>query len=480
MALQTRRPTGQPAWDLMGIAAGEKCGKSFLSAQASASEVVNRTFWFGFGEADPDEYGAIPGARFEIVEYDKSYNGLMAALREAIKEPRGEDGKPNLIILDKAGKVWEHLSDQANAAARRRAKKPEDRVGDVGEKEAVIHPDLWNQATNRWYDMIDLLKEHDGPVILTALLKDVVVMDAAGRPTKERMWKIEAQKNFAADMGCVVEIPRLKEVYVTGVRSLKFEPVKTGEHTKDNQFKDFTVEKLWGLLGLTAESNKKEHATIQRPGADRTQAVAEDVAAALALPLEQQIDALGNAWRKHGTEVLNVTHLPNGNGTAPASEVINAHVARIRAEIARAQQDAQGEAPAQPAQQEQSPRAQEQVVQEQEARAQEPAQGRKPSPIALLGDEIQGHAATLGTSPGEYVKPLLAQHEGAQRIKDIPVPKVLEWVAAQRPAVALRLRQNGEASAAEAVESYPAAAFGSWEQVATPREDASMREPVNA
>lgn len=70
MTFQTRKPTGKPSWPLLLAAGGEGTGKSYLAAEASASDLIGKTYWLGYGEQDPDDYGNIPGADFDIVEHD--------------------------------------------------------------------------------------------------------------------------------------------------------------------------------------------------------------------------------------------------------------------------------------------------------------------------------------------------------------------------------------------------------------------------
>jgi hypothetical protein len=237
MTIQTRKPTGKPPWPIVLLAGAEKVGKSYESAKASASDLIARSFWIGVGEDDPDEYGAIPGARFEIVPHNGTYASILSKLEEAKAEPR-IDGKPNLIVLDSGTRMWELLSDEAQARANARRK------GSNGE--AVIGHDLWNRASGRWYDLLDVLREHDGPSIITARLDVVTVMDADGKPTKDKTFKVKAQKSLPYDVGVVVEMPARGETYIGGVRSLKLD-VPVGEK---KPVKEFSVDWLWRALGV--------------------------------------------------------------------------------------------------------------------------------------------------------------------------------------------------------------------------------------
>lgn len=237
MTIQTRKPTGKPPWPITLLAGAEKAGKSYACAEASGSDLIGRTFWIGVGEDDPDEYGAIPGARFEIAPHNGTYAGILNKLQEAAAEPR-VDGKPNLIILDSGTRMWELLSDEAQAKANNRRK------GSNGE--AVIGHDLWNRASGRWYDLLDVLRNHDGPSLITARLDVVTVMDADGKPTKDKTYKVKAQKSLPFDVGVIVEMPARGETYIGGVRSLKLD-VPVGEK---KPVKAFSVDWLWRALGV--------------------------------------------------------------------------------------------------------------------------------------------------------------------------------------------------------------------------------------
>ncbi|ASN20666.1 hypothetical protein [Arthrobacter sp. YN] len=250
MTTQFREPTGKPSWPILLIAGGEKAGKSYASAKASASELIGQTYWVGVGEDDPDEYGAIEGARFLIAKHDGTHKSILAALRDASNQPR-VDGKPNLLVLDSGTRVWEMLSDEAQERANMRAKKTAEKWKKPydPDAEATIGPDLWNKATARWQDVMDVMREHDGPSIITARLDIVAVMDDKGQPTKDKTQKIKGQKSLPFDVGAIVEMPERGSSYLTGVRSLKLD-LPVGNKVP---VRDFSVDWLWRKLGLDAE-----------------------------------------------------------------------------------------------------------------------------------------------------------------------------------------------------------------------------------
>ncbi|HEX5347889.1 MAG TPA: hypothetical protein VFW64_12445 [Pseudonocardiaceae bacterium] len=280
MTVKTRKPTGLPTWPILLLAGAEKAGKTYSAAEASASDLIGRTLWVGVGEDDPDEYGALPGARFEIVEHDGTYRGILAALTACATEPpQGGKSKgavvPNLIVLDSATRLWELLCDEqqhvANERARRKAEKYEKPLPD---EDATITMDQWNTAKQRWAHCLDVLRGHQGPSIVTARLEEVTVLDKSGQPTKDRTWKVKAEKGLPFDVGAIVEMPRRGESYLVGVRSLRFKPAESGR----TEYKPFTVDKLWRDLGVAEGVGERRHAHVDaedKPAAEADVARAE-------------------------------------------------------------------------------------------------------------------------------------------------------------------------------------------------------------
>lgn len=263
--MKTRQPTGKPSWPIILLAGAEKAGKTYHAAQASASELVGRTFWVGVGEDDPDEYGAIDGARFEIVEHDGTYRAILAALTEAAAEP-SEPGVPNLIVLDSATRLWDLLCDEQQAVANARAKRRAEQYSKpLPDQDATITMDQWNTAKQRWAHIIDTLRDHQGPSLVTARLDVVTVMNDKGEPTKDRASRVKAEKSLPFDVGAIVEMPAVGEAWLRGVRSLRFKPGDTGKA----EFPDFTVDALWRRLGLSddvgARSHSGAHVTAPTP-----------------------------------------------------------------------------------------------------------------------------------------------------------------------------------------------------------------------
>lgn len=255
MSIATRRPSGKPSWPILLLAGREGAGKSWAAASASASELVGRTLWIGIGEDDPDEYGAIPGADFEIVEHDGTYPGIIAAVRAAVAEPQGD--LPTLIVVDSMTRLWNLIGDNMQAIANQRAKGKRN----AGTGDYAISMDLWNTAASQWTDVMDALRIHQGPVLLTARLDEVVVMDD-GKPSSERSWKVQGHKSLPFDAAAVIQLRERGQFLLTKVKSARH------QLEGPSNMPGFTVDSFWRTLGLgDTETGERAHATVHSDAA---------------------------------------------------------------------------------------------------------------------------------------------------------------------------------------------------------------------
>lgn len=248
--LKTRRPTGKPPWPMLLVAGVEKAGKSYGAALFSASDLIDRTLWIEIGEGAADQYGAIPGARYEIVEHDGTYRSIAESVAAAVAEPR-ENGRPHAIVIDSMTELWDMLSDEAQLKANERAKAKaaaERKPTPVGEAQITV--DLWNVAKKRWRRILDALRVYDGPVILLTRLESVAVMDG-NAPAKNgaREWKVRAEKNLPFEADAIVKMVAPQECFLTGVRSTVLQ-VPPGTQLPLPQF---TIDGLLRKMGLDAE-----------------------------------------------------------------------------------------------------------------------------------------------------------------------------------------------------------------------------------
>ncbi|MFI7415388.1 hypothetical protein ACIBU0_42810 [Streptomyces sp. NPDC049627] len=248
------------------LAGPEKTGKSRVAAEGTASELLGMTYWIEIGgsEGTADYYGRIPGANYEIVPHDGSYQDILDAVRWAVAQPPAVEGKRNMIVLDNVSVLWDMLSDEQALFARWRAEKKaqeQRRRGPNPDLPVTVDPDLWNRAKDRWGEILWLLRRHSGPTLLLAR-QELVTAFENDKPTRDKTRKIKAEKNLPAAVDAIVELHALGEAYLTGVRTLHWE-VTPGQ---SERFEDFSIDALLRRMGFQ-EAAAARQVTEARPEA---------------------------------------------------------------------------------------------------------------------------------------------------------------------------------------------------------------------
>lgn len=304
MALKTRKPTGQASWPLVLLAGMQGAGKSYGAAVASASPLVGRTLWVSIGERDPDDYGAVRDADgnladFEIVEHDGSYAGIRQAFADAVAEPP-VDGLPTLLVGDSMTRLWNLITENVQGIAN--ARKKGTRAAATGDY--TVTSDLWNQAAQQWADVMNIITSHEGPVILTARLDSVTVMEN-GQPTKEKTWKVQGHKSLPFDVDAQVELYSRGEFMLTKVKTV------ANPLDRPRPVPNFTVPWLWDQIGVSGMGSPRKHTvtrTDESVAAERAlQRPQARVAQQQRPPQRVQQPAVGGSGRKWVAEAKSLT-----------------------------------------------------------------------------------------------------------------------------------------------------------------------------
>lgn len=227
--LPTRKPTGRVPWPFILLEGEEKAGKTWTAALFSASERVGQTYWLDLGEGAGDEYGALPGVRYLVVEHDGSYRQILDRVRAiyAEAERAAAAGEPPVVVVvDTGSALWSGIKDGVTAMARARmAKKrniPVERL-DVLDDEIRVTSDLWNVADSRWRAVMSLLLRFPGIAIMTARGKWIAEIGPNGQPVEgKKVWKVDGEKNLAYDATAVVRMTRGSGAALVGARSVRF------------------------------------------------------------------------------------------------------------------------------------------------------------------------------------------------------------------------------------------------------------------
>ncbi|MYW67119.1 hypothetical protein GTY65_24065 [Streptomyces sp. SID8379] len=356
---KSRKPTGLPNPPLVLITGQEKVGKSYEAAKGSGSDLIGKTYWIEVGgnEGTADYYGRVPGADYEIVEHDGSYQDILDAIRWVNAQPR-IDGKPNMLVMDSVTSVWDMLSDEVAMFARNRAvikaNRNRSRVP-AADEPVVVDPDLWNRAKDRWGKVMWLLRRHQGPVLLLART-EVVTAFENDKPTRNTTRKVKAERNLPAAVDAILDLHGLGEAWLTGVRSLHMD-LQPGE---TRRFKDFSVDALLRRMGLQdavesrAMYETRPDATLQEPDqpaepAEPTapglseQKATHLIAEALKHPNDPE-QALREVREEHGRRTLKAVRTQSKWGVMSADALITRTLDYLAKKVAEAEAREGGDA----------------------------------------------------------------------------------------------------------------------------------------
>ncbi|WP_329317139.1 ATP-binding protein (plasmid) [Streptomyces sp. NBC_01278] len=246
--LETRKPTGRVDWPIILLAGAPKTGKSYMCAEFAKSDLIGRLIWIPIGESDVDSFGQI--SDFELADkHDGTFRSILDTVLRAVAEPRAENGKPNAIVLDSGSILWELLSDEAELIARSRAAEKAAkyrRPGPGADDDVVVGHSLWNRAKDRWRLILNALRRHDGPVIICCRLEEVTEFDAQGNPTRNRTWKVKAERNLRYDATVVLQLRSYRRPTLTDVRSLLMHLAPDDERDRPGM----TLDALMRELGM--------------------------------------------------------------------------------------------------------------------------------------------------------------------------------------------------------------------------------------
>lgn len=245
-ALKTRTPTGRIPWPLILVEGPEKSGKSYGIAVLSASEKVGQTYWLDLGEGSADEYGAVPGARYLVVEHDGKWATIFAAVEAIYAEAERANaaGEPPVVLaVDSMTAEWNMLKDWASNRARGSTSNKRKLAADP-QAEISVPANYWNDANSRHAKLMRLLMTFPGIAVITARGKWVASIGENGQPVEgKKEYRVEGQKSLAFDASCWVRLDREDPAKVIGLRSVHA-GVRPGRDDPKELPDDWTLEWL--------------------------------------------------------------------------------------------------------------------------------------------------------------------------------------------------------------------------------------------
>ncbi|KAB2344825.1 hypothetical protein [Actinomadura rudentiformis] len=259
MVLRTRRPTGSVPWPLILLEGGEKVGKSWSAATLTTSPRIGRAFWIALGEVDADEYGALPGADFEIVEHDGTFSSILSAVTDIhALAAEAEPGQPPVtLVIDTMSAEWEWLKDWADERARQSDKNKKILARDPN-AEIVIPPNVWTDTNARHRKLTRLLMTLKGVVVMIARGRETIAVDDHGRPisgTKE--YRVDGQKGLPFDASVWIRMHRDRRSIIVGCRSIHT-GIRPGRDQPMELSDDWTLD--WVIFDLLKCNPDTSHA----------------------------------------------------------------------------------------------------------------------------------------------------------------------------------------------------------------------------
>ncbi|MFI9845080.1 hypothetical protein ACIHFD_49235 [Nonomuraea sp. NPDC051941] len=232
--MRTRQPTGKKSWPLILVEGPEYSRKTWHAARLSGSPRVGESFFLDFNEGHSDEYGRVPGARYEILEHDGSYTSIMRQIenvRQVAEHAVANGEKPVLLIIDSMAAIWRLLSMWASNRARG-SKVNRKRLAEDPDADIEVTRNYWNDANDRHAALVAALRRIPGIVVMTGRGKWVSGTDAFGQPTKEKEYTLETQKQLGYSSSAWLRLSRDAQPQVIGLRDA--DPAKSIIATVDD------------------------------------------------------------------------------------------------------------------------------------------------------------------------------------------------------------------------------------------------------
>lgn len=272
-----RDPDGAPTWPRILVTGPTGGRKSGAAVDLSADERLGKMFWLEIGRDNvtANEYGALPGARYTMIEHDGTWTSIVDQLGAHWKiakaaEERGE--KPIPLTVDAMQGPHEMLNSMADTRARRKlanylkGKGQNPQEAWKSERDVKIGFDLRQLVKDRHAYFMWFVHNWPGPVTLISAEEPAAVFED-GEPTGEIGWALKCRKDLPGQVSAWVRLQPGKTPLLLKLRTVHLEhAVNFQESTDDDkpntqERADFTLARLiFEWAGCVAgESKAPEH-----------------------------------------------------------------------------------------------------------------------------------------------------------------------------------------------------------------------------
>lgn len=223
MTLKTHRPSGAASTPLILLEGEEKAGKTYACAEFSGCDRIGQTYWLELGpEGCAEEYGAVPGADYEVLEHEGAWWSILQ-VAEGVHAEAGRAAaageKPVMLVVDTMSAEWDLHKDWAYGRARNSTAN-QDKLAENPDAEIDISTNYWNDANSRHRRLMRLLLTFPGIAIVTARGKETVAMKNGKPVSGKKEYTLEAQKHLGFDSKVWVRMFRDRPPLIVGCRSV--------------------------------------------------------------------------------------------------------------------------------------------------------------------------------------------------------------------------------------------------------------------
>lgn len=220
--VKSHKPSGRVPLPLVLVEGEEKSGKTWAAALLTASPRVGKSWWLDLGEGSGEEYGAVPGARYEVCDHDGTWSEIMQRVAEVRAEAaaaRAAGEPPVVLVIDTATDLWNGLKAWVDARFRN-SRAGREALAKDPDGELKPSQNLWNDANSRHRRLMTQLMTFPGIVVMTARGKEITEVKNGKPVPNSKVWAVETQKDVPFDATVWVRMFRTQRPIVVGARSV--------------------------------------------------------------------------------------------------------------------------------------------------------------------------------------------------------------------------------------------------------------------
>lgn len=231
MSYATHAPSTAAAWPILLLAGVDHSMVVGEAEKAASSTLVDRTLWLPIDTDEPTS------EHVEVIDHAGTYRDILGAARWAGGEAAAGEHGTVLLVVNCISPLWSMLHAEARLTVNERARTQGAPLTAAG---LDVSRDLWDDRSQRWRRFVNVVRQHPGPVLLTAYLDEIALTNDAGDRTTATRWEVQAEKYLARSLSGMVQW-RGGDPVLFGLPGIDPAP-------------DLDVAGVWAGLGITTET----------------------------------------------------------------------------------------------------------------------------------------------------------------------------------------------------------------------------------